>query len=81
MPASFFHDFLKLKNLTYIWNIRQIVVEKVCAYRDKKVDIFVPVCSAIIIFKRYKTGENWLHIEKFKITWVIKTANDQNVDE
>ncbi len=57
--------------------------EKVCAYRDKKVDIFVPVCSAIIIFKQYQMGENWFHIEKFKISSykVINRISDQNVDE
>jgi hypothetical protein len=54
--------------LTTICNASKIVVEKVCAYRDKKADIFVPACSAIIIIKQYTTGKNWLHIEKFEIS-------------
>ena len=68
MPASFFHDFLKLKNMATMANIKQIVVEKVCAYRDKKADIFVPACSGIIIIEQYKMEKNWLRIEKFKIS-------------
>ena len=44
------------------------MVEKACAYRDKKADIFVPACSVIIIIEQYKMEKNWLDIEKFKIS-------------